>query len=167
MTGEGKDFFEFVEQNLDPDLRESMLDYFVNEIHKISGIFDFTKLDLGQDPSGTALKYRIYPMELKASEIVSYRIQGLEKRYELINQIIDKMAVLGNAKVKAGELDIEVVRNIPDNVKAILEENNLMAAYVDSKTLMERVPTLNAEKVEKRREEENAKKVDLDGLQTE
>ncbi len=144
--GEGKDFFEFVEQNLDPDLRESMLDYFVNEIHKISGIFDFTKLDLGQDPSGTALKYRIYPMELKASEIVSYRIQGLEKRYELINQIIDKMAVLGNAKVKAGELDIEVVRNIPDNVKAILEENNLMAAYVDSKTLMERVPTLNAEK---------------------
>ena len=161
---EGKDFFDFVDQNLDPDLRETMLTYFVNELHKISGIFDFTKLDLGQDPSGTALKYRIYPMELKASEIVSYRIEGLEKRYELINKIIDKMAVLGNAKVSSSAIDIEMVRNIPDNVKAILEENNLMASYVDAQTLRERVPNLDANEVEKRMTEETAKKVNLDDI---
>lgn len=162
---EGKDFFNFVEQNLDSDLRETMLNYFVNELHKISGIFDFTKLDLGQDPSGTALKYRIYPMELKASEIVSYRIEGLEKRYELINKIIDKMAVLGNAKISSSDLEIEMVRNIPDNVKSILEENNLMASYVDSQTLRERVPNLNAQKVEERMNLEDSEKVDLDKVE--
>ena len=158
---EGKDFFEFVEQKLDPDLRESMLEYFVSELHKISGIFDFTKLDLGQDPSGTALKYRIYPMELKASEIVSYRQEGLQKRYELIDKIIDKMAVMGRV-VKPAELKIEITRNIPDNVKAILEENNLMAGYVDAKTMRERIPNLDSEQVEKRIEEENKEKVNLE-----
>ncbi len=164
---EGKDFFEFVQQNLDPDLREAMLNYFVNELHKLSGIFDFTKLDLGQDPSGTALKYRIYPMELKASEIVSYRYEALEKRYELVNQIIDSTGAMGDTKTKSGKLKISIQRNIPDNIKAILEENNLMASYVDTQTLRERVPELDANKVQERMEEENAKKVDLDGLQTE
>jgi len=140
------------------------LNYFVNELHKISGIFDFTKLDLGQDPSGTALKYRIYPMELKASEIVSYRQEGLQKRYELINKIIDKMAVMGRV-VKPADLKIEITRNIPDNVKAILEENNLMASYVDSQTLRERVPNLNAQQVEERMNLEDNKKVDLDKVE--
>ncbi|MCF8012483.1 MAG: phage portal protein [Clostridiales bacterium] len=146
---EGKDFFEFVEQNLDPDLRETMLNHFINELHKISGIFDFTKLDLGQDPSGTALKYRIYPMELKAAEIVSYRQQGLEERYTLIDQIIDKMTVLG-VNTQPGDLEISIERNIPDNIKAILEENNLMAGYVDDKTMIERVPGLDAEQIAER-----------------
>ena len=161
--GEGKDFFEFVEQNLDPDLRETMLNYFVNELHKISGIFDFTKLDLGQDPSGTALKYRIYPMELKASEIVSYRQEGLEKRYELINGLINKMKIMG-VSISPSDLEIVIQRNIPDNIKAILEENNLMSPYVDEQTLRERIPTLDANKVQKRKGEENSKKVNLDEL---
>lgn len=150
---EGKDFFEFVEQNLDPDLREAMLDHFINELHKISGIFDFTKLDLGQDPSGTALKYRIYPMELKAAEIVSYRQEGLERRYELVDQIIEKMSVLGQNVTPTG-LKIEIKRNIPDNVKAILEENNLMAGYVDTRTMIDRVPGLDPDEIIQRREQE-------------
>lgn len=156
---EGKDFFEFVEQNLDPDLRETMLNHFINELHKISGIFDFTKLDLGQDPSGTALKYRIYPMELKAAEIVSYRQQGLEERYRLIDQIIDKMTVLG-VNTQPGDLEISIERNIPDNIKAILEENNLMAGYVDDQTMIERVPGLDAEKISERMEA-NKPEIDL------
>lgn len=162
---EGKDFFEFVQQNLDPDLREAMLTYFVNELHKISGIFDFTKLDLGQDPSGTALKYRIYPMELKASEIVSYRQEALEKRYELINQIIDTTGALGDRKTKSSELKISIQRNIPDNIKAILEENNLMSGYVDAQTLRERVPELDANEVQERIAEENSEKVDLEKVE--
>ncbi len=162
---EGKDFFEFAEQNLDPDLREKMLEYFVNELHKISGIFDFTKLDLGQDPSGTALKYRIYPMELKASEIVSYRQEALEKRYELINQIIDSMGALGNKKTKSSELKINIQRNIPDNIKAILEENNLMASYVDTQTLRERVPEIDANKVQERMTTEEKEKANLDKVE--
>jgi SPP1 family phage portal protein len=148
--GNGKDFFDFVEQNLDPDLREAMLNHFINELHKISGIFDFTKLDLGQDPSGTALKYRIYPMELKASEIVAYRQEGLERRYELIDALIESMSVMGvNTKVEP--LTIKIERNIPDNVKAILEENNLMAGYVDSQTLIERIPNMDAEEIAERK----------------
>jgi SPP1 family phage portal protein len=148
--GNGKDFFDFVEQNLDPDLREAMLNHFINELHKISGIFDFTKLDLGQDPSGTALKYRIYPMELKASEIVAYRQEGLERRYELIDALIESMTVMGvNTKVEP--LTIKIERNIPDNMKAILEENNLMAGYVDSQTLIERIPNMDAEEIAERK----------------
>ncbi len=151
--GNGKDFFDFVEQNLDPDLREAMLNHFINELHKISGIFDFTKLDLGQDPSGTALKYRIYPMELKASEIVAYRQEGLERRYELIDALIDSMSVMGvNTKVEP--LTIKIERNIPDNMKAILEENNLMAGYVDSQTLIERIPNMDAEEIAERKSAE-------------
>lgn len=150
---EGKDFFQFVDQNLDPDLREVMLNHFINELHKISGIFDFTKLDLGKDPSGTALKYRIYPMELKASEIVSYRQEGLERRYELIDQIIDTTSVLGQ-NVTPTELSIEMKRNIPDNVKAILEENNLMAGYVDNRTMIERIPGLDPDEVMMRKADE-------------
>jgi SPP1 family phage portal protein len=151
--GNGKDFFDFVEQNLDPDLREAMLNHFINELHKISGIFDFTKLDLGQDPSGTALKYRIYPMELKASEIVAYRQEGLERRYELIDTLIESMTVMGvNTKVEP--LTIKIERNIPDNVKAILEENNLMAGYVDSQTLIERIPNMDAEEIAERKSAE-------------
>jgi SPP1 family phage portal protein len=160
---EKKDFFEFVEQNLDPDLREAMLEHFINELHKISGIFDFTKLDLGQDPSGTALKYRIYPMELKASEIISYRQEGLQRRYEIINGLMRNMSVLGRS-IEPGELEIMIERNIPDNIKAILEENNLMAGYVDTTTMIERVPGLDAEKIAERKAEE-APAVDLDAVE--
>jgi SPP1 family phage portal protein len=160
---EKKDFFEFVEQNLDPDLREAMLEHFINELHKISGIFDFTKLDLGQDPSGTALKYRIYPMELKASEIISYRQEGLQRRYEIINGLMRNMSVLGRS-IEPGEIEITIERNIPDNIKAILEENNLMAGYVDTTTMIERVPGLDAEKIAERKAEE-APAVDLDAVE--
>ncbi len=155
--GEGEDFFKYASMELNTDLREHMLDHFINELHKISGIFDFTKLDLGQDPSGTALQYRIYPMELKASEKVAYRLEFLRHRYELINQIINKYTISGSTRISnadVDDLDITMKRNIPANVKAILEENMLMSGYVDKTTLLERVPGLDAQKIQDRKEEE-------------
>ncbi len=154
---EGEDFFKYLSMNLDPDLREHMLDHFINELHKISGIFDFTKLDLGQDPSGTALQFRIYPMELKASEKVAYRLDFLRHRYELITPIINKLTISGNQRISGADVDelaITMKRNIPANIKAILEENALMAGYVDTQTLIERVQGLDAEQIKKRKEEE-------------
>ncbi len=155
--GEGKDFFDYASMELNTDLREHMLDHFINELHKISGIFDFTKLDLGQDPSGTALQYRIYPMELKASEKVAYRLEFLRHRYELITQIINKYTISGSTRISnadVDELEITMKRNIPANIKAILEENMLMSGYVDKTTLIERVQGLDAQKIQKRKEEE-------------
>ncbi len=155
-TGEGKDFFEYLALELNPDLREHMLDHFINELHKISGIFDFTKLDLGQDPSGTALKFRIYPMELKASEKVAYRLEFLRHRYELVTQIINKFTISGGFRMSnadVNELEITMKRNIPDNIKAILEENVLMGTDVDVETKQERIPGIDAKKVQKRIED--------------
>ncbi|MCP4394589.1 MAG: phage portal protein, partial [Alphaproteobacteria bacterium] len=154
---EGKDFFDYASMELNTDLREHMLDHFINELHKISGIFDFTKLDLGQDPSGTALQYRIYPMELKASEKVAYRLEFLRHRYELINQIINKYTISGSTRISnadVDELEITMKRNIPENVKAILEENMLMSGYVDKTTLIERIQGLDAQKIQDRKEKE-------------
>ena len=154
--GEGKDFFEYLAMQLDPDLREHMLDHFINELHKMSGIFDFTKLDLGQDPSGTALKFRIYPMDLKASEKVAYRLEFLRHRYKLITGIINQYAVAGvKTTANIDDLEITMKRNIPDNIKAILEENNLMGMDVDTKTKLERIPNIDPEEVMKRKEEES------------
>ncbi len=154
---EGKDFFEYLSMNLDPDLREHMLDHFINELHKMSGIFDFTKLDLGQDPSGTALKFRIYPMELKASEKVAYRLEFLRHRYELITGIINDFTISGEKRMSGADVDeltITMKRNIPDNIKAILEENELMGTDVDTRTKLERIPGIDPDKVQKRKEEE-------------
>lgn len=154
---EGKDFFEYLALELNPDLREHMLDHFINELHKISGIFDFTKLDLGQDPSGTALKFRIYPMDLKASEKVAYRLEFLRRRYKLITGVINKVSISGGLKISNADVDdleITMKRNIPDNIKGILEENNLMGITVDDQTKRERIPTIDAEKVEKRLEDQ-------------
>ncbi len=154
---EGKDFFEYLKLELDPDLREHMLDHFINELHKISGIFDFTKLDLGQDPSGTALQFRIYPMELKASEKVAYRLDFLRHRYELITPIINKLTISGNQRISGADVDeltITMKRNIPANIKAILEENALMGTDVDTKTKLERIPGIDPDQVQQRKEEE-------------
>ncbi len=155
--GESKDFFDYASMELNTDLREYMLNHFINELHKISGIFDFTKLDLGTDPSGTALKYRIYPMELKASEKVAYRLEFLKHRYELITDIINKHTISGGERVSnadVNELDITMKRNLPANIKAILEENVLMSGYVDKRTLLERIPEIDPEKVIERKGEE-------------
>jgi len=149
-SGEGKDFFDYASMELNTDLREHMLDHFISELHKISGIFDFTKLDLGTDPSGTALKYRIYPMELKASEKVAYRMEFLRHRYELVTTIINKFTISGGKRITGAdvdELEITMKRNLPANTKAILEENELMSPYTDKKTLLERIPGVDAEKV--------------------
>ena len=156
-AGEGKDFFEYASMELNTDLREHMLDHFINELHKISGIFDFTKLDLGQDPSGTALQFRIYPMELKASEKVAYRLEFLRHRYELITNIINYFTISGGKRISnadVDELDITMKRNIPANIKAILEENQLMGSDVDVKTKLERIPGIDPDKVQERKEAE-------------
>jgi len=156
-TGEGKDFFDFASMELNTDLREYMLGHFINELHKISGIFDFTKLDLGTDPSGTALRFRIFPMELKASEKVAYRLEFLRHRYELITNIINNYTISGGKRlsgVSVDELEITMKRNLPANTKAILEENQLMAPYVDTETMIERIPGLDPDKILERKKEE-------------
>lgn len=150
---DGRDFFEYLKMELNADLREHMLDHFISELHKMAAIFDFSKMELGADPSGTALKYRLYPMELRASEKVAYRLQFLRKRYELVNKVINQFTISGGYRISDASVDnlkIDMKRNIPFDTKTALEENVLMMPYVDKRTLRERIKGLNPDEIEER-----------------
>lgn len=122
----------FLTKEIDSEFIKFMTDLIRSEIHRQSGIPNLEDYD-GAGASGKTMTKFIYLMELFTDPKESYFVEGLRRRLELINTIL-------NIQGRGGDpMDVDVImnRNAPDNSKEQAEIFQLYAGFVSQKTLLE------------------------------
>lgn len=157
----------FLEKHIDSAFNMSLLDKIIELIHSMSGVPDFASKDFAAE-SGIALEYKLIGFEQVASEIEAIFIQGEMDSIDLINSLTAKNEGLLKGlfnrfvfwrKNPDKTVDIELMRNLPQDTKARLEEAVLMGTIgVSKETILDYVPMVEDVEEEMKRIEEQGKK---------
>lgn len=117
---------------------ENMLTNIKNSIEKIANSPDFASDSFGTS-SGIAIRFRLLGMENTASSIVANMTRALQKRIELICNILNLTATEATWR----DIDIIFTRNIPINSVEIAQEINTLRGIVSDKTLISQLPFIS------------------------
>lgn len=133
---------------------ENMLENIRKNIFKISNTPDMSDENfLAQ--SGTALAYKLVGFENAASSIVARFTKALQRRIELICNILK---IKGNDNTAWRDINISFVRNIPVNIAETGQLVNNLKGIVSDATLLSQIPfvkdvTAELEAIEKQNKE--------------
>ena len=103
----------------------NMLDELNGKIHRVSNSPDFGDESFANS-SGISLKYKLIGFENTASNIETRLVKALQKRIELISEIL--------------YINIVVSRNLPVDIAEIVETVNGLKGTVSNKTLLSQIP---------------------------
>lgn len=143
---------------------ENILKRIHDSIYRIAQCPDFSsETFVGGVSSGVAIKYRLTGMETRAGKIEAVMKKALQRRVEIIT---------GVASLKLGEeifrdIQIEFVRNIPEDPTATINMINSLKGTVSDETLLSQLsfiedPAAEVEKVN----EQKAESMSLYGFST-
>ena len=126
---------EFLNKQISDTQIENMLSNINDQIHKIAASPDFTDDAFGT-ASGIAMKYKLLGFENKASSIVANMTKALQKRIELICE------VLGMVEGEAMWRDVEITftRNLPIDLAETANTVNAFRGLVSDATLLSMLP---------------------------
>lgn len=112
----------------------NMLDELNGKIHRVSNSPDFGDESFANS-SGISLKYKLIGFENTASNIETRLVKALQKRIELISEIL----YIKNSVVWR-DINIIVSRNLPVDIAEIVETVNGLKGTVSNKTLLSQIP---------------------------
>lgn len=112
----------------------NMLDELNGKIHRVSNSPDFGDENFA-NASGISLKYKLIGFENTASNIETRLIKALQKRIELISEIL----MMKNSSIWR-DITIVVSRNLPVDIAEIVETVNGLRGIVSDKTLLSQIP---------------------------
>lgn len=112
----------------------NMLDELNGKIHRVSNSPDFGDESFANS-SGISLKYKLIGFENTASNIETRLVKALQKRIELISEIL----YIKNSTVWR-DINIIVSRNLPVDIAEIVETVNGLKGTVSNKTLLSQIP---------------------------
>lgn len=112
----------------------NMLDELNGKIHRVSNSPDFGDENFA-NASGISLKYKLIGFENTASNIETRLVKALQKRIELISEIL----YIKNSVVWR-DINIVVSRNLPVDIAEIVETVNGLKGTVSNKTLLSQIP---------------------------
>lgn len=116
----------------------NMLDNIKENIFKVTACPDMADENfLAQ--SGTALAYKLVGFENVASGIVARFTKAIQRRIELICNILDTKA----AEVVWRDVNINFVRNLPVNMTETIQLVNSLKGIVSDKTLLSQLPFID------------------------
>lgn len=129
---------EFLNKQISDTQIENMLDNINSQIHKIAASPDFTDDAFGT-ASGIAMKYKLLGFENKASSIVANMTKALQKRIELICEI------LGMVEGESMWRDVEITftRNLPIDLAESANVVNSLRGLVSDRTLLSYLPIVS------------------------
>ena len=149
----------YLERHIDADFNMQLLDRLINLVHKMSGVPDFDSPEFAAE-SGVALQYKLMGFENVAAQYEAAFIRGEQESIALINALLynqpDSYQFAEQNPDKA--VDIELQRNMPEDVKARLEEAKVMKDLeVSTETVFGYLPMIKnpgeeAEKVAEEKE---------------
>lgn len=118
------------------------------DIHKFSKVPNMMDQAFGSNLSGIAIKYKLIALENKVAIKEAYFKKGLQRRIELINNIL---SLMGNAFEYLG-IDIKFHRNLPVNELEAVQMANAINGLVSDETMLSLLPFINdpAAELEKR-----------------
>ena len=117
---------------------ENMLKNINDTIHKIANSPDFND-DKFMSASGISMRYKLTGFENVSSNIVANMTKALQKRIELICEVIN---------IKGGDsmwrdIDIVFTRNLPVNTLEIAQMVNQLRGLVSDATLLAQLPFIS------------------------
>lgn len=152
LLGENADA-QYLTKTISDTQIENMLSNINDTIHKIANSPDFNDEKL-MAQSGIAMRYKLVGFENNASAIEGQMKKALQKRIELICEILH----LTGADEDWRDIDIIFTRNLPVNVLEISQIINQLRGIVSDETLLAQIPFVNDvaaeyEKVKAQKEE--------------
>ena len=152
LLGENADA-QYLTKTIGDTQIENMLSNINDTIHKIANSPDFNDEKL-MAQSGIAMRYKLVGFENNASAIEGQMKKALQKRIELICEILH----LTGADEDWRDIDIIFTRNLPVNVLEISQIINQLRGIVSDETLLAQIPFVNDvaaeyEKVKAQKEE--------------
>ena len=129
---------EFLNKQISDTQIENMLENINAQIHKIAASPDFTDEAFGT-ASGVAMRYKLLGFENKASGIVANMTKALQKRIELICEILNM--VEGEAMWR--DVEITFTRNLPIDLAESANIVNSLRGLVSDATLLAYLPIVS------------------------
>ena len=124
----------YLSKNISDTQIENMLSNINDTIHKIANSPDFND-EKFMAQSGIALRYKLVGFENTSSAIVSRMTKALQKRIELITEI---MNLTGESMWR--DIKIYFTRNLPVNTLEIAQMVNQLRGLVSDATLLSQLP---------------------------
>ena len=140
---------------------ENMLKNINDTIHKIANSPDFND-DKFMSASGISMRYKLTGFENVSSNIVANMTKALQKRIELICEVIN---------IKGGDsmwrdIDIVFTRNLPVNTLEIAQMVNQLRGLVSDATLLAQLPFVgDVQKELEQLEEQKQANIDMYSFQ--
>lgn len=116
----------------------NMLDNIKKNIFKVTACPDMAD-DNFLAQSGTALAYKLVGFENVASGIVAQFTKAIQRRIELICNILNLKA----ADAVWRDININFVRNLPNNLTEVIQLVNSLKGTVSDKTLLSQLPFID------------------------
>lgn len=126
---------EYLTKSVSDTQIQNMLQNINDTIHKIANSPDFSQESFGVS-SGIALRYRLLGFENAAAAIESNMVKALQKRIELICDILH---LTGGEEVWR-DVEIVIGRNLPVNYDELVALVNSLRGVVSDKTLLSLLP---------------------------
>ena len=154
---DAEDSAEYLTKNISDTQIQNMLQNINDQIHKMSNSPDFNDEKL-MAQSGIAMKYKLIGFENVSSAIVANMTKALQKRIELICEVLTRTDGLSMWR----DIEITFTRNLPENTLETAQMVNQLRGLVSDETLLSQIPFITnpAEEVEKVREQKQTS-VDL------
>lgn len=154
---DAEDSAEYLTKNISDTQIQNMLQNINDQIHKMSNSPDFNDEKL-MAQSGIAMKYKLIGFENVSSAIVANMTKALQKRIELICEVLNLTDGLSMWR----DIEITFTRNLPENTLETAQMVNQLRGLVSDETLLSQIPFITnpAEEVEKVREQKQTS-VDL------
>ena len=124
------------------------------DIHKFSKTPDMSDENFSGNSSGVAIKYKTLPMENIVSIKERKFKKGLQRRIELLFNIMSKMS----APYDWRAIDITFTRNLPTNDTEIAQMVSTLSGIVSNETLLAQVPFVEDIQDEQKKVEEEKEK---------
>lgn len=124
----------YLSKNISDTQIENMLSNINDTIHKIANSPDFND-EKFMAQSGIAIRYKLVGFENTSSAIVSKMTKALQKRIELITEI---MNLTGESMWR--DIEIHFTRNLPVNTLEIAQMVNQLRGLVSDATLLSQLP---------------------------
>lgn len=147
---------EYLTKNINDTQIQNMLIDINNNIHKIANCPDFSQESFGTS-SGIALRYRLLGFENVAGNIEANMRKALQKRIELIAQIL---SIKGEDVWR--DIKIQFTRNLPTNIEETASIVNSLRGLVSDETLLSLLPFITDPQAElEKLEKQNENKISL------
>lgn len=167
VDGQGQNAYWLIKEINDTAL-ENYKNRLNDDIHKMTKVPDMSDDKFSGNASGVALEHKLLALEQVLSSKERKFKRGLQKRLELITEILNKF----DKGYNYTDIKITFTRNKPVNIKEAVEIASMLSGFTSNSTALSALPMVDdvqaeEEKIAKEKDAYKDESIDLDNLDDE